>query len=160
MNKKVLDIIYGTVFFLFSIFCFLYLIPNQVRVNASYAVGPDTFPKITAAIFGLAGFFIAFNKFIGLADKSVLWSKKSYTIDWKSILKQVGFVAIFIAYILLMPFIGFIIASSIFVFCMFYYFGSRTLIKNIILSVIFPLIVYFLFSRLFKVNLERGFLPF
>jgi len=160
MNKKIIDILYGFAAFLFSIVCFVYLIPVHVKSNTSFAVGPKTFPEIAALLIGFAGLALVINRLGSLPDKSVLFKKESYSLNWKSLLRQLIFVIAMVAYIQLIPILGFVLASTLFVFAMLYYFGSRSLLKNALASVVFSVIVYLLFSKLFQVSLASGLLPF
>lgn len=53
-----------------------------------------------------------------------------------------------IGYIIVMQFIGFIISSIIFLVLMMYYLESKNIFVNIIVSLLFVIIVYFLFSKM------------
>lgn len=53
-----------------------------------------------------------------------------------------------IGYIIVMQFLGFIISSIIFLVLMMYYLESKNIFVNIIVSLLFVIIVYFLFSRM------------
>lgn len=160
MNKKLIDIIYGSVAFLFSLFCFTYLIPVHVRVNAAYAVGPKTFPQMSALLIGFAGLALVVTRLLELPDKRAIFRKENYRFNWKHLLRQVVFIVAMVAYIKLVPILGFVIASALFVLGMLYFFGSSSLTVNLLASVVFSLIVYLLFSRLFQVSLPLGLLPF
>jgi hypothetical protein len=160
MNKRILDVLYSCVAVLFSVFCFLYLIPVHVRSNTSFAVGPRTFPNIAAAVIGFVGLMLIVTRFPELMRKSVFLKKENYSFDWKAFCRQAGFIASMIVYIKLIPILGFIPASVVFVFFMLYYFGSNRFLINILIAVIFTLITYMLFGFLFRISLPSGLLPF
>lgn len=160
LNKKLIDIIYGSVAFLFSLFCLAYLIPVHVKVNAAYAVGPKTFPQMSALLIGFAGLALVATRLSEFPDKRAIFRKVNYSFNWKYLLRQIVFIVAMVAYIKLIPILGFVIASILFVLGMLYFFGSRSLAVNLLVSVVFSMIVYLLFSRLFQVNLPFGLLHF
>ena len=159
MNKKILDIAYGAVALLFSIFCFSYLIPVQVKASR-FAVGYKTFPQLSALLIGFSGFMLVVTRFWELPDKKAVFRKGNYSLNWKHLLRQAILVAATVAYIILIPVWGFVIISSLYLFVMLYYLGSNAPVKNAIVSVAFPLTAYFLFTKLFHVRLPPGLLPF
>lgn len=160
MDKKIMDIVYGSAAFGFSVFCFVYLIPVHVKTTTSYAVGPATFPRLSALLIGFAGMMLVLTRLWEMPDKKAVFQKENYGVDKKHLLRQAVFVAAMIAYILLIPVLGFVFASCLFVFAMLYYFGSRALVQNAVASVVFSILVYYLFSKLFQVGLPSGLAPF
>lgn len=160
MKKQIVDIVYGFVAFLFSVFCFAYLIPMQIRVRKAYMADASIFPQLAALLIGVAGLALVITRIWALPDKRVLLDKTCYAINGKIVLRQVVFIVAMVAYLKLMPMLGFVLASTLFAFTMLHYFGSRTLAKNAVISVVFSVAVYLLFSRLFQVVLAPGPLPF
>lgn len=160
MKKQIVDIVYGFVAVLFSLFCFAYLIPVHVRSRAAFAAESRLFPQLAALLIGIAGLALVISRFRALPDKKALWDKANYAMNGKPVLRQAIFVVAMVAYIRLIPALGFVIASAAFVFAMLYYFGSRALIKNAAVSIVFSVAAYLLFSRLFQVSLAPGLLPF
>jgi putative tricarboxylic transport membrane protein len=62
----------------------------------------------------------------------------------------------FLAYALLMNLIGFITASTLTLFALTTYFGNRQWTLGIGISVLFPVIIYFLFLHAFQVYLPES----
>lgn len=153
-------ILYGGCAVLFSVFLLLYLIPTQVQTSESYELNPASFPQIAAYIIGLSGLALVITTLIAIPDRKAMLTVFKDGLQWKLILKQVGFVTAMVVYIQMIPVIGFAIASSLFSFGMLFYFGSRSVVKNLIISIAFSLVSYLLFTRLFQVSLHAGFLPF
>ena len=63
---------------------------------------------------------------------------------------------IFLAYALLMNLIGFITASGLTLFALTTYFGNRNWVLGIGVSVLFPVVIYFLFLNAFQVYLPES----
>ena len=66
--------------------------------------------------------------------------------------------SIFLAYALLMNLVGFITASGLTLFALTTYFGNRNWILGIGVSVLFPVVIYFLFLHAFQVYLPESLL--
>jgi putative tricarboxylic transport membrane protein len=75
--------------------------------------------------------------------------------DYKSLLLVAGAMA---TYPLLIERAGFVVASTVAFFGVSYAFGAKNAPKNLLISVIFSVIVYFSFTRGLNVNLPSGIL--
>jgi putative tricarboxylic transport membrane protein len=75
--------------------------------------------------------------------------------DYKSLLLVAGAMA---TYPLLIERAGFVVASTVAFFGVSYAFGAKNAGKNLLISVIFSLIVYFSFTKGLNVNLPSGIL--
>jgi putative tricarboxylic transport membrane protein len=73
--------------------------------------------------------------------------------DYKSLLLVAGAMA---TYPLLIERAGFVVASTVAFFGVSFAFGAKNVAKNLLISVIFSLIVYFSFTRGLNVNLPSG----
>ena len=159
MKKQITDIVYGFVAFSFSIFCFAWLIPTQVKARKAYLADASIFPELAALLIGFAGLALVVTRVWALPDKRALFDTASYAVNGRILLRQAIFIAAMVGYLKLMPVLGFVLASVLFAFAMLYYFGSRSLVKNAVISIVFSLSVYVLFTRLFQVVLAPGLLP-
>lgn len=160
MRKQIVDIVYGCAGLLFSVFCFVYLIPTQIRARPAYAAEASIFPRLAALIIGIAGLALIVSRIIALPDKKALWDRANYAVDWRAALRQAVFIAAMAVYLALINPLGFVLATTAFVFAMLHYFGSTALAKNAAIAIVFSVAVYLLFSRLFQVSLAPGLLPF
>jgi len=161
MDKKVIDIVYGVVAVFFSLFMLFYLIPTQiVSRRMTQAIEARMFPQFAVMVMAAAGLALVLVRLKGLPDKTILFRKESYSVEWKIMLRQLIFVVAMVAYISLLPVVGFIIMTIVFVYGMLFYFGSLAPIKNIVISVIFSSVAYWIFASLFRVRLPSGWLPF
>jgi len=160
MKKQITDIVYGFAAFVFSIFCFAYLIPVHVRVRPAYMANASLFPRLAALVIGIAGAALVISRVLALPNKRALLDKANYAINGKNIVRQAIFIAAMVLYLEMAPVLGFVIASILFTFAMMYYFGFNALVTNAVISVVYAVAVYALFSRVFQISLARGPLPF
>jgi len=160
MKRHITDIVYGFVALVFSLYCYAYLIPKHIRVRAVYMADASAFPRLAALVIGCAGLLLIVSRLWMLTDKRALLDKANYAVNGKSVLRQAIFIAAMVAYLELIPVLGFVIASSVFTFAMLYYFGARALATNAAVSVVYSAAVYALFSRVFQISLATGPLPF
>ena len=72
--------------------------------------------------------------------------------------KTMAIVAISIAlHVILLEIAGYVIASTVCFFGVSYGFGSRKYLKDLVVSLIFALVVYFSFTKGLNINLPSGF---
>jgi len=140
------------------IFCLLnyfYLIPSQVINQGSV----PTYPFIvnTLILLSSVGYFFQsiFQKDIKQTNsQKSKASEKGYKSVWKAI-----FIIIFIGiWISLLDFMGFLLSTIIFLIGSILVCGSRNYIKIIIISILFPIFMYFIFRGVLKTTLPEGFL--
>jgi len=160
MNKKLTEIVYGCVAVLFSLILWFILIPGQVQAKEAVIGEVQMFPRVAVIFIGISGLVLVVNRVIEIPDKSQIFNSKNYSVNLKVLIKQIVFVLATLLFITIIPLLGFIIATVLYVFLMLYYFGSKKLVNNIIISIVFSFATYTLFSRLFKVGLPEGLLPF
>jgi len=80
---------------------------------------------------------------------------KPSRIDTRFVLNLVGLVASFVLYLYLLKKLGFLITTAPFLFFAMYVFGYRKHFMNVVLSVIASLLIYYVFTMVFKVPLPR-----
>ena len=118
------------------------------------------FPQFAALVLGTAGLALVLTRLKSLPDKTILFRKESYSAEWKTMLRQLVFIVALVAYISLLPTVGFVLMTIVFTYGMLFYFGSADPIKNLIISVVFSAVTYWVFASLFRVRLPSGWLPF
>lgn len=67
-------------------------------------------------------------------------------------------VALLFGYILLFVPLGYVISTFLFVLAVTMYLDSRHWIRNLVYAILFPLVVYFVFTELLRVTLPAGLL--
>lgn len=71
-----------------------------------------------------------------------------------------GVIAFTVLYIALLEIIGFIVTTMLFLFLCSLFLGYKKHVVNAIVSLIFPILIYFLFTDFLQVSLPTGILPF
>lgn len=112
-------------------------------------VGPGFFPIVTAVgiiLFAATDLFIADSSEFEISDPD---------------LKAAGLVFVFVvAYVGLMPITGFLVGTMLFLPLTLYYSGVRSTPTIVAVSIVFPIILFYVFSQLFLINLPEGIIPF
>lgn len=118
-------------------------------------VGPQVFPYLVGGfVVAIAiGLFIQiFRGNLGVPEGTEFGDVVDKT-DYKSLAMVAGSM---LTYPILIERAGFIIASTVAFFGVAFAYGAKNLLKNLAISLIFSLIVYFTFSRGLNVNLPAG----
>lgn len=76
-------------------------------------------------------------------------------------LKAAGIIsALVLGYVVLMPTTGFLLGSMIFLPVAMYYSNIRSKVLILLISVILPIVLFYIFSQIFFVPLPEGIIPF
>jgi putative tricarboxylic transport membrane protein len=130
---------------------------NMLVPPGSGTIGPQVFPYLVSGLVILVslGIFVEiFRGNLGQPEGTEFGDIVDKT-DYKSFLLVAGAMA---TYPLLIERAGFVAASTVAFFGVSYAFGAKNAPKNLLISVIFSLIVYFSFTRGLNVNLPAGIL--
>ena len=130
---------------------------NMLVPPGSGTIGPQVFPYLVSGLVILVslGIFVEiFRGNLGQSEGTEFGDIVDKT-DYKSFLLVAGAMA---TYPLLIERAGFVAASTVAFFGVSYAFGAKNAPKNLLISVIFSLIVYFSFTRGLNVNLPAGIL--
>jgi putative tricarboxylic transport membrane protein len=123
----------------------------------SGTVGPQIFPYVVSGfvIFISLGLFTQiFRGNLGVPEGTEFGEIVEKT-DFKSLAMVAGSM---LTYPLLIERAGFIIATTVVFFGVAFAYGAKNLLKNLLISIIFSLIVYFSFSKGLNVGLPAGIL--
>jgi hypothetical protein len=117
--------------------------------------GPAFFPNILSMILIGLGVLQILNGIFGkeedIASAAAIW-KGMKSAEFVNLLIMT---ALFIFFILAVEFLGFITTSAIFLLAVNWRLGIR-LVRNLIYTAVFMIIIYMVFSIIFKVTLPRG----
>ena len=130
---------------------------NMLVPPGSGTIGPQVFPYLVSGLVLLVslGIFVEiFRGNLGQPEGTEFGDIVDKT-DYKSLLLVAGAMA---TYPLLIERAGFVVASTVAFFGVSYAFGAKNAPKNLLISVIFSLIVYFSFTIGLDVNLPSGIL--
>jgi putative tricarboxylic transport membrane protein len=123
----------------------------------SGTVGPQIFPYVVSGFvifISLGLFFQIFRGNLGIPEGTEFGEVVEKT-DFKSLAMVAGSM---LTYPLLIERAGFIIATTVVFFGVAFAYGAKNLLKNLLISIIFSLIVYFSFSKGLNVGLPAGIL--
>lgn len=113
---------------------------------------PGGFPKFVAACLGILGAALSIQAFLRMKKGESC----SGTLDKKELLYAVILAAIFLLYILVVKSLGYIL-STILVFPAFMYvYGERRWLRMGVISVVFSIVTFYLFEKVFYVFLPHG----
>ena len=135
----------------------LYDTSKMLVPPGSGTVGPQIFPYLVSGfvIFISLGLFLQiFRGNLGVPEGTEFGEVVEKT-DFKSLAMVAGSM---LTYPLLIERAGFIIATIVAFFGVAYAYGAKNLLKNLLISIIFSLIVYFSFSKGLNVGLPAGIL--
>ena len=135
----------------------LYDTSKMLVPPGSGTVGPQIFPYLVSGfvIFISLGLFVQiFRGNLGVPEGTEFGEVVEKT-DFKSLAMVAGSM---LTYPLLIERAGFIIATTVVFFGVSFAYGAKNLLKNLAISVIFSLIVYFAFSKGLNVSLPAGIL--
>lgn len=135
----------------------LYDTSKMLVPPGSGTVGPQVFPYLVSGFvifISLGLFFQIFRGNLGIPEGTEFGEVVEKT-DFKSLAMVAGSM---LTYPLLIERAGFIIATSVVFFGVAFAYGAKNLLKNLAISLIFSLIVYFSFSKGLNVNLPAGIL--
>lgn len=141
----------ASVLIVFCLFNYFYLIPSQVINQGS----TPTYPLIvnTLILFFSVGYFFQsiFQKIIKVKNGQ---KNKGLKTVWRAVVLII-FIGIWVS---VLDSLGFLLSTIILLIGSIILFGSRSYTKTIIISIIFPIFVYFLFRGVLKTALPEGFL--
>jgi hypothetical protein len=153
MNDKTRDLICGTIFLALGIF--MYRQSKLISPIIPKEVGSGFFPLIVAVVFmSLAALLIVFS----LLKKGEATSRSSEDIGGGTMT-----ILAIITYVALFKVLGFLIATTLYLFVQIMILSNaknRNLPLFGAISIVTPVIIYFLFVKAFNLILPPGILPF
>lgn len=111
-------------------------------------LGAGVFPKLVCIILAILSMVMFVKSF---KDKNIYKFSKNN----KNTFIIIG---LCIGYLFLMEKIGYLLSTIIFSFSVIITLDRKNLIMNVIFSIIFPIGIYYLFSKVFNVSLPTGIL--
>lgn len=150
MNVKKIDIWVGSCLSVLSVAIFLFARTYKGSGVSTY--GPNVFPQFLAVMLFITSIMLIVNAVKGKSQTDL------EGINLAGFIRTAITVGISIAYLIIMQFIGFFVATVIFLYTMITYLGQKSLITRIISSAAVSIIVYLIFKDFLKIPLPTGYL--
>lgn len=153
MNKKTI----GLGFFSIALGIAILIMSNDIRDFAAVGVGAKFFPRIAAAGFMILGALLVYQ------NRTLLFVRShSETASMKgSSLSPLLTLAILILYLALIPILGYIIASTLYIFGQILILNrgnKQHYLRYATISIISAVLTYLLFVKVFSVMIPAGIL--
>ena len=147
---------------------FMLYFSKDIAVNlnaASNQFNSSSYPKLVSVLVILLGLVLAVGTFVkGKRAGTISPSGEKAKWDFKTLLRS-DFISVLLilAYVLCFKKVGFIISSVCFMLAETFILSTKENRKPwliVLISVVFPIVVYFAFTKFFSVSLPKGFLGF
>ena len=149
----------GIFLVVFAILLFVYLIPNHIVDNpklivSNPAMSSRLFPYVLSIGLGLVGAAMIIAEIVN----KKAWTKSKHIINQTAVFRVLALFAIALIYYWLMGILGSLITSMLLLPVMMLFYGYRQYKVIVIVSIAFPLIMYYLFVTFMYVPLPKGIL--
>jgi putative tricarboxylic transport membrane protein len=126
---------------------------SQLKIAPNYAkVGPQVFTYFAAAALAIVGTCFIVQSLRNSPDKVVGDTDET---DWKAL----AFILLgFVFEIVFIKILGFILASTVLFTAVAFGFGSRKIVRDVIIALIVSSLAYFTFTKLLNLQLPAGIL--
>jgi hypothetical protein len=128
---------------------------SKIEGMEFFTIGPRFFPYLSAGIMGLLSLLLIFE---GLLRKRAGTGKAETPSSQPSLRPVFAFMGIGFGYIVVLPYLGVILATPLCLAVYFWYFEFRRWIWTLLLSIGVTGIIYYCFAKLMMVPLPMGFL--
>lgn len=145
MGEIMLEKIFTTILFIVGIFIYYLSLKFELPYSTANDLGPDFFPKILSVLLCVLSLVLLFRK-----------SKAEDKNNQMEIKKSVLIVFCFGIYIVGIVYIGYLVATILFSLVILNFLKISNKKQKYLFSVFFPLVLYGLFTYLFKVVLPTG----
>jgi putative tricarboxylic transport membrane protein len=152
MNKKTI----GLGFFSITLGIAILIMSNGIRDFAAVGVGAKFFPRIAAVGFMILGALLVYQ------NRSAIFVR-AVNQDAKKAISFAPFVTLglLILYLALIPLLGYIVASTLYIFCQIIVLNrgnKQRYVQYALISIVCSAIIYLLFVKVFTVMIPSGIL--
>jgi putative tricarboxylic transport membrane protein len=144
--KKTRRVDFGMGIGFMALAVFVFILAGQM-MQVEKGIGPGDYPKVVAAGLFILGAILSADSF--LRGFPPLTEK----INWKAVRRLAVFIAVTLAYLWSMRFLGFAAATPFYLFFGIYFFGYRKPLTMILVSIGVTAAIYLIFRVLFLVML-------
>lgn len=157
MNQRTAELASGIFFLIFSAVYYFYLTPNFIadpmrdsdRQKIPWALLPEMLPQLTIGAFSVTSLVLTVQAYR---------SKSGSLLDLElgSTLKVLVIVALTLIYLYLLPLLGFLLTTPVFMALLIAMFGIRNWFLIAAISIIMPVVLDYSFYQMFKLILPEG----
>lgn len=149
MYSKSIDVSIGVFLSVLSIAVFFYA-EQQYAGSGVNTYGPNFFPQVVSAMLLIASISLITQ---ALRGKSL---KNFESINKDGLIRASVTLAMAIAYLFLMQYLGFYLATAVFLFITMKYLGLKSYLTTLLVSVSIATIVFGIFKIFLKIPLPEG----
>jgi len=118
-------------------------------------IDADVIPQVLGWLLVILSIGLFFTK-----DSETEEQKRRRDIPKKDILVLIAVFAFVFLYIMLFETLGFVLVTVLFIFFCSWFLGYKKHITNLIVSIVFPVFMYVMFTEFLRISLPQGILPF
>lgn len=119
--------------------------------EATQGLGPGGFPQIITATMFVLGIALSVNSYISMRKGK----KDDFHLNGKELLHIGILAAAFFVYLSGLKYLGYVVATPLFLFIFLYLYGDRKWKRMILVSVISTAVTFVLFKYLFQIYLPE-----
>ena len=132
---------------LISIFLFFITFTFETLEMDKYSLGATFFPRLMCIILFILSLILLIFSIIKKENKKIESTKIKYTVST---------ILFFFIYVFLLDKLGYLVSTIVFMISLLFLLKSKSILINIIFSVLFSGVIYFMFSKGFNVSLPEG----
>ena len=133
---------------------YFWIIPQFIRRRANVLIGPEFFPQIVVTLFillSLVGIFLEYK-----AMKAEGENFAGYSVNLKQYIPHALFILSGVIFVMIAPILGFVVAAMPFLLFLLILFGADNKVQNIVITIIYPIILFWLFRDVLGVRFPIG----
>lgn len=142
-----LETIFSLVLCGISIFIFYSSTQFDMSFIGTSGLGPEFFPKVLAVVLFVLSAMMCYGSIKNKNKKSIYNENMKYTFTT---------MGIFAVYIFCIKFLGYLTSTILFAFVVITLLKSKSMVLRVVFAVLFPTVLYLLFTYVFKVSLPTG----
>ncbi|MDF3002879.1 MAG: tripartite tricarboxylate transporter TctB family protein [Bacillota bacterium] len=146
------EIISGSVFLVAAVVLWL-LIPSQINTMETSAINAQTVPKIVIGGMGIFSFCLLLQGIFTMPKSEIIITKAALISEnFRKELKSILYAVIFLAYLVALTWMGFLISTVLLTIAILVFYGARRWYYYAI-PLAMVVVVYFIFKMLLRVSL-------
>jgi putative tricarboxylic transport membrane protein len=155
MRSEQTGVVSGIILLIVSAVFHFILIPTQVRLRPGAAVGPEFFPELVVVVIGVLAIVLILTQMKAIKDSGKPF-KEDFVFRIKDYLNHAIFITAAIVFLAVVRHLGFVISAVFLTIFLLFFFGSKGVVKNIVIGIIYGIAVYWLFGTIARVNFPVG----